>query len=74
MTLHSKTPVFLKPATSMLASAPQRVTGLKDSLINLLTVSFPLPGHLVEQFLPNPQHGYGTNYTEDEVGEIAFAK
>ena len=28
----------------------------------------------VEQFLPNPQYRYGTNYAEDEVGKIPLAQ
>ena len=29
---------------------------------------------LSEQFLPEPENGDGTENTEDEVGDVAFAK
>ena len=39
-----------------------------------LAAIFQFPGHSIKQFLPNPQDGDSTNYAEDEVSEIAFAK
>ena len=56
------------------------LTEQPSSLIHLSLIAtglasiFPLPGHSTKQLLPNPQHGYSTNYAEDEVREIAFAK
>jgi hypothetical protein len=39
-----------------------------------LAAIFPFPGHLIKQFLPNPQDGDGTNNAEHKVGKIAFTQ